>query len=87
MSRSSFKPVTDLIAAITLFIDSGNTDGQLFTWTKTGDEIGPHATRSRGTSFTRRELAYSFFRIVPDVILPNLICRYATVGRSVSIRR
>ena len=51
--RGAFDSVTDLIGAITRFIDSWNTDCQPFTWTKTADEIIPHATRRKETSFTR----------------------------------
>jgi len=51
--RGAFNSVTDLIGAITRFIDNWNTDCQPFTWTKTADEIIPHATRGKGTSFTR----------------------------------
>ncbi len=51
--RGAFNSVTDLISAITRFIDNWNTDCQPSTWTKTADEIIPHATRGKGTSFTR----------------------------------
>ena len=51
--RGAFNSVTDLIGAITRFIDNWNTDCQPFNWTKTADEIIPHATRGKGTSFTR----------------------------------
>ncbi len=51
--RGAFNSVSDLIAAITRFIDNWNTNCQPFTWTKTADEIIPHATRRKGTSFTR----------------------------------
>ena len=51
--RGSFNSVTEIIKAITRFIDHWNTDCQPFAWTKTADEIGPHATRGKGTSFTR----------------------------------
>jgi len=51
--RGAFNSVTDLIDAITRFIDNWNTDCQPFNWTKTADEIIPHATRGKGTSFTR----------------------------------
>jgi transposase len=51
--RGAFNSVTDLIDAITRFIDNWNTDCQPFTWTKTADEIIPHATRGKETSFTR----------------------------------
>ena len=51
--RGAFNSVTDLIGAITRFIDNWNTDCQPFTWTKIADEIIPHATRGKRTSFTR----------------------------------
>ena len=51
--RGAFNSVTDLIGAITRFIDNWNTDCQPFTWTKTADEIIQHATRSKETQFTR----------------------------------
>jgi transposase len=51
--RAAFNSVTDLIGAITRFIDNWNTDCQPFAWTKTADEIIPHAIRGKGTSFTR----------------------------------
>ena len=51
--RGAFNSVTELIDAITRFIDNWNTDCQPFTWTKTADEIIPHATRSKETQFTR----------------------------------
>jgi len=42
-----------LQAAITRFIDSWNENCQPFTWTKTADDILPHATTGQRTSFTR----------------------------------
>ena len=51
--RGTFTRVKDLIAAIETYIDAWNERCQPFTWTKTADEIIPHATRSKGTSFTR----------------------------------
>lgn len=45
--------VTNPIGSITRFIDNWNTDCQPFTWTKTADEIIPHATRGKGTSLAR----------------------------------
>lgn len=53
--RGAFNSVTDHIGAITRFIDNWNTDCQPFTWTKTADEIIPHGTRSKDTSFTRHQ--------------------------------
>ena len=51
--RGTFTSVKDLIGAIEAFIDGWNERCQPFTWTKTADEIIPHATRGKGTSFTR----------------------------------
>ena len=51
--RGVFHSVTELQAAITRFIDAWNENCQPFTWTKTADEILPHATRGQRTSFTR----------------------------------
>jgi transposase len=50
--RGSFTNVKDLIAAISRFIDSWNDRCHPFTWTKTADEILPHARR-QGTSEAR----------------------------------
>ncbi|MDI5982265.1 IS630 family transposase [Amycolatopsis magusensis] len=45
--RGSFDNVTELVAAIRAFIDGWNTRCHPFAWTKTADEILPHATRQR----------------------------------------
>src|SRR3954451_16270331 len=45
--RGSFDTVKQLITAIHTFIDGWNERCQPFTWTKTADEILPHATRKR----------------------------------------
>jgi hypothetical protein len=39
--------VKELVAAITRFIEGWNDRCHPFTWTKTADEILPHATRQR----------------------------------------
>jgi len=45
--RGSFTSVNELITAINRFIDGWNERCHPFTWTKTADEILPHATRQR----------------------------------------
>ena len=45
--RGSFDSVKELIAAISAFIDGWNNRCHPFVWTKTADEILPHATRKR----------------------------------------
>ena len=45
--RGSFDNVKELVAAITRFIEGWNDRCHPFTWTKTADEILPHATRKR----------------------------------------
>jgi transposase len=45
--RGSFDSVNELVAAITRFIQAWNDRCHPFTWTKTADEILPHATRKR----------------------------------------
>ena len=45
--RGTFDSVKDLVAAISTFIDGWNERCHPFTWTKTADEILPHATRQR----------------------------------------
>ena len=45
--RGSFDSVKQLTTAISTFIDGWNERCHPFTWTKTSDEIGPHATRKR----------------------------------------
>ena len=51
--RGTFTSVKDLIAAIGAFIDNWNERCQPFVWTKTADEILPHAKPRKRTSFTR----------------------------------
>jgi transposase len=51
--RGSFTSVPDLTNAIRRFIDGWNERCQPFTWTKTADEILPHATSGQRTSITR----------------------------------
>ena len=51
--RGTFTSVKDLIAAIETFIDSWNDRCQPFVWTKTADQIIPHATKSQATSIAR----------------------------------
>ncbi|MEJ7689941.1 MAG: IS630 family transposase [Nocardioidaceae bacterium] len=51
--RGTFTSVKDLIAAIRGYIDAYNQRCKPFAWTKTADEILPHATRGQRTSFTR----------------------------------
>jgi transposase len=51
--RGSFTSVPDLIAAIEAFIDGWNDRCAPFTWTKTADQIIPHATGGQRTSITR----------------------------------
>lgn len=45
--RGSFDSVTELVTAIRAFIEGWNNRCHPFTWTKTADEILPHATRKR----------------------------------------
>ena len=45
--RGSFDSVKQLVTAISTFIDGWNDRCHPFTWTKTADEILPHATRKR----------------------------------------
>jgi hypothetical protein len=47
--RGSFDSVTELVSAIGRYIDAWNDRCQPFTWTKTADEILPHATRKRNS--------------------------------------
>jgi len=51
--RGTFTSVPDLIGAIRTFIDGWNDRCQPFAWTKTADQILPHATGGQGTSITR----------------------------------
>jgi len=45
--RGSFDNVKELVTAIRTFIEGWNDRAHPFTWTKTADEILPHATRKR----------------------------------------
>ncbi len=45
--RGSFDSVKELVAAISKFIEGSNDRCHPFAWTKTADEILPHATRQR----------------------------------------
>jgi transposase len=45
--RGSFDSVQELVTAIRTFIEGRNDRCHPFTWTKTADEILPHATRKR----------------------------------------
>lgn len=45
--RGSFDAVPELVAAINRFIEGWNDRCHPFTWTKTADEILPHATGKR----------------------------------------
>ncbi len=47
--RGSFNSVKELVTAISAFIDGWNDRCHPFTWTKTADEILPHATRKRNS--------------------------------------
>jgi len=51
--RGTFTSVKDLIGAIEAFIDGWNERCEPFTWTKSADQIIPHATRSQSTSIAR----------------------------------
>jgi hypothetical protein len=51
--RGSYTSVPDLTDAIRRFIDSWNERCQPFTWTKTADQILPHATGGQRTPITR----------------------------------
>jgi len=51
--RGTFTSVKDLITAIETFIDGWNERCEPFVWTKTADQIIPHATRSHTTSIAR----------------------------------
>lgn len=51
--RGTFTSVKDLITAIGTFIDGWNDRCQLFTWTKTADELLPHCKPGQRSSFTR----------------------------------
>ena len=51
--RGTFTSVKDLISAIETFIDGWNDRCEPFVWTKTADEIIPHATSGQQTSKAR----------------------------------
>jgi len=51
--RGTFTSVKDLIAAIQTFIDGWNERCAPFVWTKTADQIIPHATKGQPTSIAR----------------------------------
>jgi transposase len=51
--RGTFTSVKDLIAAIETFIDGWNDRCEPFVWTKTAEQILPHATRGHATSIAR----------------------------------
>jgi len=51
--RGTFTSVHDLTDAIRRFIDGWNDRCQPFIWTKTADQILPHATAGQRTSITR----------------------------------
>jgi transposase len=51
--RGTFTSVKDLIAAIETFIDSWNERCEPFVWTKTADQIIPHAIKGQPTSMAR----------------------------------
>ena len=51
--RGTFTSVKDLIGAIEVFIDGWNERCEPFIWTKTADQIIPHATRGHSTSIAR----------------------------------
>ena len=64
--RGSFDSVKDLVTAIRAFIDGWNDRCHPFTWTKTADEILPHATRKRNSD-ARPELLFSAGRTYMSV--------------------
>jgi transposase len=51
--RGTFTSVKDLIAAIETFIHGWNERCEPFVWTKTADQIIPHATKGQQTSIAR----------------------------------
>jgi transposase len=51
--RGTFTSVKDLITAIETFIDGWNDRCHPFTWTKNADQLLPHCTPGKRTSFTR----------------------------------
>jgi hypothetical protein len=48
--RGTFTGVKELVTAISRFIDGWNERCHPFTWTRTADDILPHATRRQRTS-------------------------------------
>jgi hypothetical protein len=52
--RGTFTSVKDLINAIETFIDAWNERCQPFIWTKTADQLVPHAMKGQQTSIARR---------------------------------
>jgi hypothetical protein len=52
--RGSFDSVKQLVGAIRTFINGWNDRCHPFTWTKTADEIVPHATRKRESDARRQ---------------------------------
>ena len=55
--RGTFTSVKDLIGAIEIFIDAWNERCQPFIWTKTADQIIPHATtQGQATSIARHSI-------------------------------
>jgi transposase len=53
--RGTFTSVKALIGAIDVCIDGWNERCEPFVWTKTADEIIPHATRGHATSIARHQ--------------------------------
>jgi hypothetical protein len=51
--RGTFTSVKDLILAIEAFIDGWNGRCQPFVWTKTADQLIPHAKQGKRTSIAR----------------------------------
>ena len=47
--RGTYRSVKDLVAAISRFIDGWNERCHPFIWTKTADQILPHATRQKNS--------------------------------------
>jgi hypothetical protein len=52
--RGSFPSVAQLVAAIRRFVDGWNDRCGPFLWTKTAEEILPHAKMAKKTSATDR---------------------------------
>jgi hypothetical protein len=51
--RGAFTSVRDLINAFETFIDAWNERCQPFIWTKSADQVIPHATKGQPTSIAR----------------------------------